>query len=294
MGKTPLGIMSHWSLPGSSGRGIGWYSKKHMLMAWALSSSLLKEHCDSTLLVTDANGYQTLINELGLQFDKVEVCLDEKLKNVDPGLWAMGKLVAYGMADRPFVHVDSDVFLLHDIPDRLKIAPVFGQNAEKIYRKDMFTTCYRSDLLQEFIPKRPAFIDDVLKRDIQLAICTGLVGGNDIDLFRQYSEDALNMASDPINAPGWKRFFSKTKSHFQPIIVLEQWFLMASLINKKTWAEYLYGDWPCFKRGFEETSGYVHLWGELKLNEQVCKGIEKILKTRNLGLYRAAEDCAYC
>ena len=38
-----------------------------------------------------------LVDELGLQFDQVSTELDS-LSNIDPGWWALGKLVAYSLS----------------------------------------------------------------------------------------------------------------------------------------------------------------------------------------------------
>jgi hypothetical protein len=55
----------------------------------------------------------------------------DTLDSVDAGWWALGKLVAYSLQDRAFVHLDADVFLWKPLPTRLISAPVFAQCPER-------------------------------------------------------------------------------------------------------------------------------------------------------------------
>ena len=77
-----------------------------------------------------------LVDQLGLPFSEVSTEL-ERLRDVDPGWWAtLGKLVAYSIQDRPFVHLDSDVFLWKGLPHHLLNSPVFTQNPEGFHHHD--------------------------------------------------------------------------------------------------------------------------------------------------------------
>lgn len=73
-------------------------------------------------LVTDTAGKALLVDRMGLEFAEVSTELD-RLRDVDPGWWPLGKLIAYNLQDRPFVHLDNDVFLWRALPAALPRRP---------------------------------------------------------------------------------------------------------------------------------------------------------------------------
>lgn len=95
-----------------------------------LSLLLARRHYPETALVTDSAGKALLVDTLGLSFTSVSTELD-CLRDADPDLWALGKLVAYSIQDEPFIHLDTDVFLWRALPARLTSAPVLAQHREQ-------------------------------------------------------------------------------------------------------------------------------------------------------------------
>ncbi len=167
----------------------GWPSFKYAVSAIAYSCLSLKRFYSDIELVTDDNGYKLLIEELGLPYSRVNLALNDF--DVDPNLWALAKIYSYGLQKEPFIHVDNDVFIWEKFPERLEKAPICCQNYEHL-----------SDDYQEGL----RIIKDYTSQDISLfhklandydlkkyhALNAGILGGNDVNFIREYSNYSLN------------------------------------------------------------------------------------------------------
>jgi hypothetical protein len=103
-------VWSLWTRPLVAVGRIGWRSPRDHLLSWVLSVGLARRHYADTRLVTDDAGAALLVDALGLEFGEVSLSLNA-LDDQDPNWWALGKLYAYAEQQRPFLHVDSDVYL---------------------------------------------------------------------------------------------------------------------------------------------------------------------------------------
>src|SRR5487761_316445 len=122
-------VWSFWSKPFREYKGRLWHSPLHHWLAWGLSLRLARRHYPETMLVTDLEGKALLVDTLGLSFTHVSTELDS-IRQVDPGWWALGKLIAYRLQDRPFVHLDTDVFLWKPLPASFLSTHIFAQCPE--------------------------------------------------------------------------------------------------------------------------------------------------------------------
>ena len=123
-------VWSFWTKPFNAQRRFVWPFYRHHLMAWVLSLETSKKHYRETALVTDEEGARLLVDGLGLEFTSVSTEL-EALRDADPDWWVLGKLWTYRLQDKPFVHIDNDVFFWRPLPEALELAPVFAQNPER-------------------------------------------------------------------------------------------------------------------------------------------------------------------
>ena len=98
-------VWSFWSRPFHAYYGTVWCKPLHHLLAWRLSVEAASRHYRDTVLITDGAGKELLVDQLGLEFGEVSTELD-RLESVDAGWWALGKIVTYGLQNRPFVHLD--------------------------------------------------------------------------------------------------------------------------------------------------------------------------------------------
>jgi hypothetical protein len=223
-------VWSYWSRPIEAHKeGNAWCQPIHHLLAWGLSVRTAMRHYPESVLITDNPGRRLLVDRLGLPFTHVSTEL-ERLRGVDPKWWALGKLVAYSLQDRPFLHVDTDVFLWNRLPVHLEEAPVFAQNPEY------------PGVHPVGGPGGPHEIEHVFaSAGVQLPVewqwersrdashypeenC-GIVGGNRVDFLRYYANLALDLVLNPGRAGAWARVGNKSYNG-----IVEQ-FLLAACVG---------------------------------------------------------------
>jgi hypothetical protein len=122
--------------------------------------------------VTDAQGAQ-LAESLGWCFAKIETSLEGYQPEGLQHIWALGKLAACELQDRPFVHLDGDVILLKSLPRRVTCAPMIAQSQDHwhYYEGSDMDVAYTISGLPRHLPKFNA----------------GLIGGTNIGLVREFT-----------------------------------------------------------------------------------------------------------
>jgi hypothetical protein len=272
-------VWSFWSRPYHAGTGPGWRSSLHHFLAWGLSVRLAQAHYPDTLLVTDTPGRALLVDSLGLSFGEVSTALDD-LAGADPRLWMLGKLMAYGMQDGPFCHVDSDVFLWSPLPAELVTAPVFAQHPEDIPasqpgRPEAVEQAFQSAGLAlppewRWYRSHPAGGGPRSPGAIYREANCGIVGGTNPALIGHYARLALSLALDSANAPAWAAM------PFDGMLnmTLEQ-FLLAACVDyhrfapsspfRGSYLRYLFQTWQeAFSPAAARRAGYTHQLGPAK------------------------------
>lgn len=129
-------IHSFWSKPALSSDGIdtdnrnngGWLHSKAHYQSWVLSCLNAKRYHGQIDLVTDRLGKEILITRLKLPYNKVSVDLDS-LSSYPSNFWSLGKIFTYALQDRPFVHIDGDVFLWRSL-SQYKNCELLAQHIE--------------------------------------------------------------------------------------------------------------------------------------------------------------------
>ncbi len=218
-------VWSFWSRPYQGQKGRTWREPRHHLLAWGLSLRLAREHYPETMLVTDTPGKALLVDRLGLEFREVSTELD-RLRTVDPGWWALGKLVAYSLQDRPFVHLDTDVFLWRPLPAALRSAPVFAQCPERHpLGQGRCDPSQIEQLFQRHGLSLPAEWEWASSRDTSTfrEESCGIMGGNRVDFLRYFAETSIRMVTDPAHAAAWSELPHKDGFN----MLIEQFWLGA-------------------------------------------------------------------
>lgn len=201
-------IHSYWSKPYikniREGYG-GWSDKGFHYMSQALSCLKYKEFY-RTELITDAKGYEVLIELLKLPYDNVHIILD-KINKYPEGAWALGKLYSYKIQNEPFIHVDSDSYIWSKFPSSIEESGLIAQEFEIGY--EINSIYYKK--LERKLPYIPKSITNYHSANNikETQINAGLFGGNDIQFIQKFADEAFNFITlNPYNKlskniPSW-------------------------------------------------------------------------------------------
>jgi len=273
-------VWSFWSRPFAARTGRSWHSPRHHLLAWGLTLSCARRHYPDTMLVTDCAGKKLLIDSLGLDFAAVSTEL-ECLRDADPDWWALGKLVAYSIQDRPFLHIDTDVFLWKPLPPDVAGSPVLAQCPEYFHRNadrgireigDAFAACGTALPVEwEWAASR----EDTWVREENC----GVVGGCRADFMRHYAQAAAGLILDPANANAWARVGHKSN------MAVEQFFLAACVDFHRhhpasplrgVRVGYVFPTWDdAVNPNCATRAGFTHLLGDSKSSAAVAQRLEQ-------------------
>lgn len=276
-------VWSFWSKPFKSYKGRIWREPQHHLLAWGLSLRLARQHFEETQLVTDSEGKRILVDQLGLRFDDVSTELDQ-LRDADPGWWALGKLVAYSLQDRPFLHLDTDVFLWKALPGWLVSAPVFAQCPEMHPLENAWCGPrhieYLFDRHKLSLPVEWRWATSRSSNSFREENC-GILGANRVDFLRYYARTAIDLVSNPAHRDLWAEL--PEKSGFN--MILEQFLLAACIdyhrIDPKSEfrgvnIRYLFPSWSsAYNPEAASQAGYTHLLGDAKTHPAVTARLER-------------------
>jgi hypothetical protein len=275
-------VWSFWSKPFLASTGTSWREPLHHLLAWGLSLRLGERHYPETLLVTDEAGKSLLVDQLGLKFTHVSTEL-EQLHSLDADWWAMGKLYAYSLQDKPFVHMDTDVFLWKPLPARLTNAPVFGQCPEFRLAGE---GCGPQIIEQAFLkhgltlPKEWVWTRSQSGATLSEVNC-GIMGGTHVEFIRYYAKTGLDLVLNPANAPAWAGLSYKIGLN----IVIEQFFLGACIaywrrqvapVYRGVQVQYLFSSLDhALEPRVSAKVGFTHLLGGAKRDATVTQRLEE-------------------
>lgn len=289
-------VWSFWSPPYLAQTGRNWAAPLDHLLAWGISLSAARRHYPDTLLITDEYGKKLLIDELGLPFAEVSTEL-ERVRGADPAWWALGKLIAYGMQDRPFVHIDTDVFLWNALPAELEKAAVFAQCPEYYPRFSHHAPQIETSF-SAGNTELPAEWQWAVSRDdgfIKEANC-GILGGARTDFIRYYAQLATDLILRPEYAKAWSQCGIRSN------MTVEQFLLMAcadfhrfhptSPYRGVTVRHLFPSQSDAFNPGCAARAGYTHLLGESKLSPGVGKRMEERVKRDDPSYFRRCEKVA--
>ena len=80
----------------------------------------MREHYEEVVLYTDTNGYRVFGELLKLPYTDIVVQYDNL--PCPEQHWAYPKLLTYSLQEKPFLHVDGDVFLPYRLPQEIESA----------------------------------------------------------------------------------------------------------------------------------------------------------------------------
>lgn len=281
-GALTRAVWSLWSKPFRDHCGPTWASEKHHLLGWILSVETARRHYPETVLYTDDDGARMLVDGLDLPFAEVSTALNG-LRAADPQWWVLGKLQAYRAQTKPFVHIDTDVFLWNALPSVVADASVFGQNPEWFafggdswYRPKRYDACLRQH--DGWVPEEWAWY---VGRQGGEAVCCGVLGGQRADFLSYYADQALQFLEHPRNRSVW----SSVGFLLGDNILFEQYFLSACIAYHNNAANSPYRELnvqylfrtpeEAYHTDRPRRSGYTHLIGGAKRNMAHARRLEQ-------------------
>lgn len=165
----------------------GWLSNEAFYMCWALSCLNAKKHYGNIELYTDKGGYDVLIKQFNLPYDKVHIVFtDEISKKIPEKLWSLSKIYTYSLQKEPFIHIDGDFIFWEKINFDNKL---LFQNLEKndiIYKNSY-------DFIKSVNNKieKKSFAECVNTPYISRAVNMGIFGCKDTSFSKQYSHNVF-------------------------------------------------------------------------------------------------------
>jgi len=289
-------VWSFWSKPYERSQGRTWGTPRHHLVAWGLSHRLARAHFEETMLVTDSAGKRLLVDRLGMEFDHVSTELD-RLDGVDPGWWALGKLVAYSLQEVPFIHLDTDVFLWKKPEAAVLDAPVFAQCPElhgtggELNPQAIERLFVRHGLS---LPPEWSWSASPDKAWFREENC-GILGGNDLGFIRHYATDAIRIVTDPSHSPAWTEIGRKDGYN----MLIEQFWLSACLEYHRSDPDSPYREvqvrhiFPTMDDAFDPRkaalAGFTHLLGDTKSHPEVSSRLDRRLAALDPVFHRRCE-----
>ncbi|WPO77290.1 DUF6734 family protein [Flavobacterium sp. KACC 22761] len=262
-------IQSAWACNNSNllTTNSGWLAPEYNLMSWTLSCLQLKKHYAELILHCDSVYAKLLIDTLQLPYSNV-VCDLDNLNNYHSQLWALPKIHSYSKQEKPFLHVDGDVFIWKKFDDDLVKGDLIAQNIETA--TEYYENIMRSlEFGLNYFP--PEIISERRSKMPMLAYNAGIFGGNDIAFFKEYTSKAFKFVDR--NLPNLSNI---NVTNFN--IFFEQYLFYCLVKKNKKQVNVLISE-PIEDnryRGFADFArvpyekDYLHLLGAYKRNEFVC------------------------
>lgn len=267
------GVYSFWAKPyfDSLKKGFaGFNSEADFRDSIALSLLCLRQSVAKVQLVTDARGYELLVEKFGFQFDDIDFSLNGISDAIPSQLWMFGKLVAYSIQREPFIHIDFDLYLLKPLSNLYKNASIFAQSVEPFSTYDYARRMNVLNLLGNLPCEWTAF-DDVPMQN-RYAYNVGIIGGLYWYGLVDYAEKAIASIENNIFV------FRKLPTHeiLDCNVVFEQYFLAC-------YAKHHQLSIVPYIRDLESRSelthkGFCHLMAENKRNGGYMTGVKHYLK----------------
>jgi hypothetical protein len=179
-------------------------SNLHYWASWAYSCLTAKKHYGTVNLVTDTDG-EKIVKEIGLPYNNISTELNRIETKVPNTLWAYGKIVAYSIQNKPFIHIDGDAYFLDRLSSDLEDADVIVQNIEDRSNTSFDLGYHMSHLISQMQYKIDGW--DKFNAD-KSALCLGIFGGKNLDAIKGYSDQVIKMVECDSNKAFWAKKYN--------------------------------------------------------------------------------------
>lgn len=260
---------------------MSWYSKtppsQNTINLHEFSLHYVNKHYKNCTLITNSISKKYFSH---LNFTNITTDLDE-IDHIETKVWAIGKIFSYKSIckkEKPFLHLDYDVFLKNKISKDFLLSPVFVQNEENcVWEHEINCTGYNYNL-KNISNKIKNYISNPSKND--KAYNMGIFGGKNLKFINEYAETSIKFILDENN----KKLFEYLHdiNPASPSLIVEQYLLWKLAKDNKILVNcYIGGNNidELKQNGFN--IGYVHLMGsknQKKIINYIDTELSKIRK----------------
>lgn len=256
------GVYSYWNPDGESNTS-GFNSFRDFLVSITLSILTSKKHFKEISLVTNNFGYKVLFEKLKLPIDIISNEL-EKLNTINRLFWAYSKIYTYSIQNKPFIHIDNDVFLWDSISKEMKESRLCFQSLETPFEGGYG---WYNGLLE--VSSKAGYFPQIVKDNpVGYSLNCGLCGGNDINIFSEWRELSESYIFNPLN----EQFFKDQSNHLIHQNLLHEQYFISSLTKSKGLLpekdiKFMIDYRNLINDCYTPTRRYTHLWGLDKRNK---------------------------
>ena len=210
----------------------------------------------------------------------------EEMKGISQYWWARGKMVAYTLQEKPFVHIDNDVLLWKPLPQRVLEAELCFQSFEPHNQSGYG---YYNLLKKSTWSKAIVRPDIILNNEVtDYSYNCGICGGHYLNIFKLW----LSLSAEYIFAPENQKLFFETARQdlIHQNLIHEQYFIssLVKALGLRDRVEVIaenVNDIPTVTG-----DGYTHLWGTSKKERRYMSRVAKRLERENSQLYKRVID----
>lgn len=247
----------------------GWPSYEINFLSWAFSCLSLQKYYGDITLYTDYEGKEIMIDYLKLPYKSYNTELDN-LTTYNSDLWALGKVYTYSLQSQPFLHVDGDFYVWNKFPNSFLNSAIIAQSPENDI--DFYQNIIKE--VQDNFFVLPEVLDGYLNEGENIGgLNAGILGGTDINFFKKYSRQALDLIDTNAN---WLKGINL--SHFNSFY--EQYLLKCMASVEEIGVNYLLEN---VSQDFRELTQYhllpekqnfIHMVGFAKKQTLLCEQLK--------------------
>lgn len=212
-----IGAMSFWSRYKTAPKDI---INRDFLIMWTLSflkfKRILKNH---TFICDDLSEY-IFIDKLGLEYTEVKNEFNNFITKELEWIWGVGKVRAYQVMNKPFFHIDGDVFMNQFIGENILNSDIVVQMPEYLGIHNQ-VMAYNFDVYRKVFTKLPEIINKFLQGNEQTSFNFGVFGGNDLEFIKKYCDLVFQIIED--NFDNLNNLKESEKSGIRFSVFLEQY-----------------------------------------------------------------------
>lgn len=255
-------VFSFWDTTGNALiAATNWKNPKFHLYSWVLAVSQAAKWFKEVEIVTDSKSAE-LFKALNLPITSIRTDLDElETKGYNKRLWALGKIKAYQLQDKPFVHIDNDFILFQPLAERFLNSEIVFQNKEAA---DWFETSYRGQY--EHLSKNGILPSSW--GNVTYALNCGIYLCNNLEYNKEYCKQAFELVDKN------HELIAETGVAGLYCVVFEQY--IAATVAAQMNIEPTYLSEPFIIDKMNEL-GCIHIWGA-KHDDNWFTKIESIVK----------------